>query len=109
MDAITYTAARQNLAKTMGKVCRGHFPVIVTCNYLNSVVIMSLEGYLFWQKTDKKILRRINTLLSETQRDPFEGIGKPEPLKHALSGYRSRRITDERRRMILTVFSPSMT
>ena len=55
------------------------------------------KDYLFWQKTDKKILRRINTLINETKRNPFEGIGKPEPLKHALSGYWSRRITDEHR------------
>ncbi|MBW2118591.1 MAG: Txe/YoeB family addiction module toxin, partial [Deltaproteobacteria bacterium] len=50
-----------------------------------------------WQKTDKKVLRRINTLIKETRRNPFEGIGKPEPLKHALLGYWSRRITDENR------------
>ena len=55
------------------------------------------EDYLFWQKTDKKVLRRINTLIKETRQSPFEGIGKPEPLKHALSGYWSRRITDEHR------------
>jgi len=55
------------------------------------------DDYLFWQKTDKQILRRINTLIKDTMRDPFEGIGKPEPLKHALSGYWSRRITDEHR------------
>ena len=45
------------------------------------------DDYIYWQKTDKKILRRINTLIKETKRNPFEGIGKPEPLKHALSGY----------------------
>jgi toxin YoeB len=55
------------------------------------------EDYLFWQKTDKKILRRINNLIKEIKRNPFEGIGKPEPLKHALSGYWSRRINDEHR------------
>ena len=55
------------------------------------------EDYLFWQKTDKKILKRINTLIKEIAREPFEGIGKPEPLKHALSGYWSRRINDEHR------------
>jgi len=55
------------------------------------------EDYLFWQKTDKKILRRINILINETKRNPFEGIGKPESLKHALSGYWSRRINDELR------------
>lgn len=55
------------------------------------------DDYLFWQKTDKKVLRRINILTKETKRNSFEGIGKPEPLKHALSGYWSRRITDEHR------------
>lgn len=55
------------------------------------------EDYLYWQKTDKKILKRINLLVRDITRDPFEGIGKPEPLKHALSGYWSRRINDEHR------------
>jgi toxin YoeB len=55
------------------------------------------EDYLYWEKTDKKTLRRINKLIKETKRNPFEGIGKPEPLKHALSGYWSRRINDEHR------------
>lgn len=55
------------------------------------------EDYLHWQKTDRKILRRVNALIKETKRNPFEGLGKPEPLKHALSGYWSRRINDEHR------------
>ena len=55
------------------------------------------EDYLYWQKTDKKLLKRINLLIREITRDPFEGIGKPEQLKHALSGYWSRRINDEHR------------
>lgn len=55
------------------------------------------DDYLFWQQNDKKILQRINALIKDTRRNPFEGIGKPEPLKHALSGYWSRRITDEHR------------
>lgn len=55
------------------------------------------EDYLYWQKTDKKIHLRINSLIKETMRDPFEGVGKPEPLKHAFAGYWSRRITDEHR------------
>jgi toxin YoeB len=55
------------------------------------------EDYLYWQKTDKKMLKRINTLIKDIKREPFEGIGKPEPLKHALSGYWSRRINDEHR------------
>jgi toxin YoeB len=53
--------------------------------------------YLYWQRADRKILRRINTLIKEIQRSPLEGIGKPEPLKHGLSGYWSRRINDEHR------------
>lgn len=55
------------------------------------------EDYLFWQKTDKKTLKRIHLLIEDTLRSPHEGIGKPEPLKHNLSGYWSRRITDEHR------------
>ena len=55
------------------------------------------EDYLYWQKTDKKILTRINALVRDIKREPFDGIGKPEPLKHALSGYWSRRINDEHR------------
>lgn len=52
------------------------------------------EDYLYWQKTDKKIVKRINTLIKDAVRNPFGGIGKPEPLKHALSGYWSRRINE---------------
>ena len=55
------------------------------------------EDYLYWQRADRKILKRINTLIRDIQRTPFEGIGKPEPLKHGLAGYWSRRITDEHR------------
>ena len=55
------------------------------------------NDYLHWQKTGRKIQKRINRLIKEVQRSPFEGIGKPEPLKHALSGYWSRRINDEHR------------
>jgi toxin YoeB len=55
------------------------------------------EDYLYWQKTDKKLVKRINLLIRDITREPFEGIGKPEPLKHALSGYWSRRINDEHR------------
>jgi toxin YoeB len=55
------------------------------------------EQYLYWQTTDKKILTRVNLLIKDIQRTPNEGIGKPEPLKHGLSGYWSRRINDEHR------------
>jgi toxin YoeB len=55
------------------------------------------EDYLYWQTQDKKMLERINKLIRESQRTPFEGLGKPEALKHALSGFWSRRITEEHR------------
>lgn len=55
------------------------------------------EDYFHWQETDKKMLKRINALIKETTRTPFEGTGKPERLKHALAGYWSRRINDEHR------------
>lgn len=54
------------------------------------------DDYLYWQKTDKQT-QRINQLISDIQRSPFAGVGKPEPLKHALSGYWSRRINSEHR------------
>lgn len=58
------------------------------------------EDYLYWQGQDRKTLRRINTLITDCLRDdPFEGIGKPEPLKHALAGGWSRRI-DEANRLV---------
>ena len=57
----------------------------------------SWEDYLYWQKTDKKMLFRINELIKDTIRSPFKGIGKPEPLKGNLSGCWSRRINDEHR------------
>ena len=55
------------------------------------------DDYLYWQKTDKKILKRINLLIKEIKRNPDEGIGKPEKLKHSYAGYSSRRINDEHR------------
>lgn len=55
------------------------------------------DEYLYWQKADRKVAERINKLIREIERAPFEGIGKPEALRHALSGYWSRRITDEHR------------
>jgi toxin YoeB len=55
------------------------------------------EDYLYWHKQDRKMVERIHKLIQEIQREPFGGIGKPEPLKHALAGFWSRRITDEHR------------
>ena len=55
------------------------------------------EDYLYWQRTNRKLLKRINELVRDIQRSPFEGIGKPEPLKHGLARYWSRRSNDEHR------------
>jgi toxin YoeB len=55
------------------------------------------EEYLYWQKTDRKILQKINELIKSIQREPFTGVGKPEKLRFDLSGYWSRRINKEHR------------
>jgi toxin YoeB len=60
------------------------------------------EDYLYWQQQDKQLLRRINLLIKEIQRQPFAGIGKPEPLRHNLAGYWSRRI-DSKHRLVYKV------
>jgi len=57
----------------------------------------SWNDYVYWQQTDRQILKRINKLLKDIQRNPFEGIGKPESLKYELSGCWSRRISEEHR------------
>ncbi len=63
--------------------------------------------YLYWQKTDKNTLRRINQLIQAILREPFSGIGKPEPLRHSLAGYWSRRI-DEEHRIVYKVVDDSL-
>jgi toxin YoeB len=55
------------------------------------------EDYQYWLQTDRKITRRIHELIKDATRNPLDGIGKPEPLRHALAGYWSRRITEEHR------------
>ena len=55
------------------------------------------EDYLYWQQTDKKTLKRINTLIKDIKRNPYSGIGDPEPLKYNWSGFWSRRINREHR------------
>lgn len=55
------------------------------------------EDFTYWIEHDRKVAKRIIRLLKEIERDPFQGIGKPEPLKHGLAGFWSRRITDEHR------------
>ena len=63
------------------------------------------EDYTYWQTQDRKTLKRINTLINDVMRDPFSGIGKPEPLKHVLSGSWSRRIDDTNRLVYLVTDS----
>jgi len=58
---------------------------------------LAWESYLYWQMTDKRILKKINELIKDIQRTPFAGLGKPEPLKFELAGKWSRRINDEHR------------
>jgi toxin YoeB len=65
------------------------------------------EDYQQWVKTDRKLLKRINELIKDTIRSPYQGIGKPEPLRHALAGFWSRRITDEHR-MVYRVAGKSL-
>lgn len=66
------------------------------------------SDYVYWQGQDKKTLKRINKLLKYSQRSPFEGIGKPEPLKENLSGFWSRRI-DETNRLVYAVDDNQLT
>ena len=66
------------------------------------------SDYLYWQKQDKKTLKRIHKLIDSTQRSPFEGIGKPEPLKANLAGFWSRRI-DSTHRLVYVVDSAQLT
>ena len=64
------------------------------------------SDYLYWQTQDKKTLKKINALITDTMRNPFEGIGKPEPLKHR-QGYWSRRI-DDKNRIVYKVVDDSL-
>ncbi|MEH6393924.1 Txe/YoeB family addiction module toxin [Pseudoalteromonas sp.] len=64
--------------------------------------------YLYWQTQDKKTLKRINKLINDVKRSPFEGIGKPEPLKENLSGFWSRRI-DDTNRLVYVVDKQAIT
>ena len=66
------------------------------------------SDYVYWQGQDKKTLKRINKLIFDTQRNPFEGIGKPEPLKENLAGFCSRRI-DDSNRLVYVVDNSKLT
>ncbi|MDK4237215.1 Txe/YoeB family addiction module toxin [Corynebacterium pseudodiphtheriticum] len=65
------------------------------------------EDYTWWQTEDRKVLKRINRLIKEIQRNGNSGIGKPEPLKHGFQGYWSRRITDEHR-LVYKIFGDEL-
>ncbi len=67
----------------------------------------SWSDYLYWQSTDKRILKKINALLQDIKRNPFDGLGKPEPLKHEMAGTWSRRITQEHR-LVYEIFEESI-
>ena len=89
MDTITYTDARANLAKTMDRVCDDHAPVIITRRNGGAVVMLSLRDYEGLEETAyllRSPANRINMLVEDILRPPFEGIGKPEPLKNQLAG-----------------------
>lgn len=66
------------------------------------------EDYLYWQNADKDVLRKVNDLIKDAKREPFKGLGKPEPLKESLKGWWSRRITGEHR-LIYRVIGKGMT
>lgn len=68
----------------------------------------SWTDYVYWQSQDRKTLKRINQLIKDVMRNPFEGIGKPEPLKENLSGFWSRRI-DESNRLVYAVDENTVT
>ncbi len=78
---------------------------------MTEILVWTLEAwkdYVYWQGQDKNTLKRINKLIMDTQRNPFEGIGKPEPLKENLSGFWSRRI-DESNRLVYIVENNRLT
>jgi len=76
--------------------------------YLLSWTDAAWDDYLYWQTQDKKTLKRINKLINDVRRSPFEGIGKPEPLKEHLSGFWSRRI-DDTNRLVYAVDDQAIT
>ena len=73
-----------------------------------SWTLAAWKDYEYWQVQDKKTLKRINKLIRDTLREPFEGIGKPEPLRENLSGFWSRRI-DEKNRLVYVVDESALT
>jgi len=66
-------------------------------SYIISFRSKAFDDFTNWATVDKKVCKKIKDLIDDIERDPFQGIGKPEPLKHQLAGFWSRRITDEHR------------
>lgn len=67
----------------------------------------SWSDYVYWQSTDKRTLKKVNALLQDIKRNPFDGLGKPEPLKHEMAGTWSSRITQEHR-LVYEIFEESI-
>ena len=104
MRTMTYSESRAHYAETLSAVVNDREEVIITRAGHEPVVIVALDDYesawddyVWWQTQDRKVLKRINALITDVDRNGNEGIGKPEPLKHGFHGYWSRRITDEHR------------
>ncbi|WP_404380623.1 Txe/YoeB family addiction module toxin [Caenispirillum salinarum] len=81
----------------MDEVTGSNGSVVVTRQKARPVVLMSYDEFRSWQETDKRVVKKINTLRKDAQRAPFTGLGKPEPLKESLSGWWSRHIAGEHR------------
>src|SRR6266536_1774677 len=94
---MTGSESRAECAETLYAVSDDREKNIITRAGHEPVVIVALDDYVLWQSQHRKVLKRINTLIKDVERNGNEGIGKPEPLKHGFHGYWSRRITDEHR------------
>jgi len=102
MLSTTLSDFRKETKQYLDKVTNERETLIINRGKDTGVVIISLEEYswneyLFWQKNDKQKLNKINELLKDISRSPYEGIGKPEALKFKFAGYWSRRIDEEHR------------
>ena len=102
MLTTTISDFRKDIKKYLDNVTKNFETLIINRGKDNGpmkyiFVDESWDDYLYWQKTNKKMLKRINDLLKDISRNPFSGIGKPEPLKYKYKGFWSRRIDNEHR------------